>query len=365
MVSSYYHYEKEQARPRSLCGSVYTGCLMVVAGLGVGILLYSTVSITITVPSFMDHHSTSKTSLSSVTQSEEENSVISPFLTALHIESTEANENKLNKETGEEIEEEFLLQHSTHEEHTGNIMLESGVLNNVRFYSCNNFVSLNDGSNYPQPETIIDIVLLQSTSYTIDDWKQSGMLSYFCNTTLASIAPAVRVIALDLPATAKHTVLRDVLSDLVAGLETHPNFPIKIDGLVTPSASGSIVMDWLLASKNAEESSDEDDDYNAQHGSLRTFVNSWIPVASNGLLNIPQSIIEPAVADLPILSIYGNDDIAGKRSSELLAQSTSETKVQELKGRHPVFFDSSKEFVRTVLQYLVQQQQKRIFDRQQ
>jgi hypothetical protein len=379
--SSYYQYEKEQLQQQqsqrlSWC-SIVGRFFIVIAALGVGsLVVYSTMT-PLSFPTssssysstMEDDQSTSHATVSASSQQQEEELSRIELVPAVHIGTTQDTEGTIEEEL--EFEEEaFVLHHSIHEQHTGNIMLESGILNNnVRYYSCNNFVSSVSGNNHPEPNTILDIVLLQSNSYTIDDWKRSGMLSYFCNATLASIAPAVRVVALDLPPTATHTVLREVLSDLVAGLQTHPSYPIKIAGLVTPSASGSIVMDWLLASSNNpnEDSTDEDDDYDAQHGDLRTYVNSWIPVASNGLLHIPQVTIEPAVSNLPILSIYGDQDIAGKRSSTLLEQSSSSNQVtvQELKGRHPVYFESPKDFVQTVLRYLVQQQLQRILDQQQ
>jgi hypothetical protein len=360
MVSSYYQFDQEQSRRTSFGGTV-VWCLGAVAVFCIGRFVVTpfSESISITIP--VIEYLAQITSSSSSSSSSIDYNVNTPSsITALHNETQNDKEADSTREDInimiDESDEDDTYEQWLHEEHDGNIMLESGSINDVRYYSCNNFVSRNTVS--PDPGSTLDIVLLQSTSYTIDDWKRSGMLSYFCNATLASIAPAVRVVALDLPATAKHDELRNILGELVIGLQTHPSYPVKIAGLITPSASGSVVMDWLLSSRvSDDESTEQHSTTRIVQDDIRNYVSSWIPVASNGILHIPQSMIETAVSGLPILSIHGDQDISGKRSSNLLAQSAMQTEVtvQELRGRHPVYFESPKEFVRTVLQYLVQQ----------
>ena len=103
------------------------------------------------------------------------------------------------------------------------------------------------------------IVLLHGASFTKENWKKVGILDQFC------AVPQVSTTALDLSAGAGSTALRSVLDALSNSTNVDVSKPVV---LVTPSASGYTIVDWLLQGDTAE---------------IPSYVHVWVPVATGSL----------------------------------------------------------------------------------
>ena len=201
--------------------------------------------------------------------------------------------------------------------------ISTGSVEGVAYYHC--------PATTPQSGVIHNIVLLHGKAFTKENWKESGILQQFC------AVDSIQVTALDLNVKVDAKELQKMLTALsAANLVTS----LPITALVTPSASGSAVVDWMQSSDAAT--------------SLPQMVSTWIPVASNSLLNVQDTTTIAAMKDWPsfhILAIYGDQDGPGKESSQLLGNLAGAT-VQELPGKHPVYLDSPDAFVTTILRQL-------------
>jgi hypothetical protein len=164
------------------------------------------------------------------------------------------------------------------------------------------------------------IVLLHGQRFTKENWKTSGILSMF-NKQFPSIA----VTACNLSCDADHYTLIDLLDKL----ESKGIISLPLSGLVTPSASGKTITDWLceqivndddddddstVVTEDDEENEDKEDDggdkENEEEGEekddddkekykedtekiplplnlniLPQYVRRWIPVASYSVMN--------------------------------------------------------------------------------
>ena len=140
---------------------------------------------------------------------------------------------------------------------------------------------------------------------------------------------------MDLPVSAGHTELTSLLQAMQGEQLISSTHPIA---LVTPSASGRTMIDWMMQG-NVEE--------------IPKFVDKWIPVATVGLSKAMDEQVKSltTVDGLSILAIYGNRDKAGKVVSERL-KSLAKAKLVELEGGHPCYIDSPDAFVQTVLEFL-------------
>jgi hypothetical protein len=179
------------------------------------------------------------------------------------------------------------------------------------------------------------IVLLHGASFTKEIWTKYGILQQFCS------EPTLAVTALDL-SFGTYTQLQAILDDLAdkvsssnsnngnGGGSTSPKVV-----LVTPSAGGSSVVDWLI---------------NGDVDVLKEQVDVWVPVAVVSLSSASNDQVA-SIAPLPILAIYGDADTGGGRLSQRLA-TLAGAKVVELDGGHPVYRDSPDEFVATILTFL-------------
>ena len=81
----------------------------------------------------------------------------------------------------------------------------------------------------------LDLVLLHGAAFTKEDWKKSGILDKLCH------VPRLSVTALDLPVKANHKDLKKVLD----GLRKKAVIQNKPVALITPSASGYAIVDWI------------------------------------------------------------------------------------------------------------------------
>lgn len=168
------------------------------------------------------------------------------------------------------------------------------------------------------------LVLLHGAKFTKEEWKKSGILTQFCAHS------SLQVTALDLSVRASTSDLQKVLAELAAnGLAKLP-----VAGLVTPSASGKAMVDWVSTGGV----------------NLSSYVAAWIPVAALSVLEATTADLS-VLKDIQVLAVYGDQDVGGKKSSFMLESGGGAT-VVELKGRHPVYLDSPDDFVVAVLDFV-------------
>lgn len=190
-----------------------------------------------------------------------------------------------------------------------------GDARSVAYYHCASQMS---------PEGSTHLVLLHGAKYTKETWKESGILRALCEN------PHISVSAMDLPVSADHAEFMGMLN---AMKDSH-----KIDlpvALVTPSASGKTIVDWM-ASGNLQD--------------LPSYVNKWIPVACASLKTSTEDQLAK-MAELEgfkIFAIYGDQDIAGRSVTNLLATSV-QAKIMEIEGEHAVYLNSPDAFCTAVL----------------
>jgi hypothetical protein len=129
-----------------------------------------------------------------------------------------------------------------------------------------------------------------------------------------------------------HAQLRNILQDLQTKVVSSNNVKVV---LVTPSAGGSSVVDWLI---------------NGDATVLRQHVDVWVPVAVGSLSTASDNQVM-SIVPMSILAIYGDGDVSGGRTSQRLGR-LADAEVVELVGGHPVYRDSPDEFVATILDFL-------------
>lgn len=191
----------------------------------------------------------------------------------------------------------------------------------IPYYYC----STADGSSSLPVTSKTSLVLLHGAAFTKENWKSSGILDQLC-----SHGRDLSVAALDLPVSARHDSLRDVLIALEE--KNVVSLPVAI---VTPSASGLSVVDWVQ-NGNVDE--------------LPIHINPWIPVACGSVHSLSETEFTSLRA-IDILAVYGDQDFSGNRTSHKLGD-FSNAKLVELPGGHPVYLDSPNEFVKELLNYL-------------
>jgi hypothetical protein len=207
------------------------------------------------------------------------------------------------------------------------VKISAGTANNVGFLYCT--------ENEKAPH---DIVLLHGAAFTKDTWKQAGILQNLCrDVTVRSVT------ALDFHVNGSGELLGETLKSLSKTMndDGKPLFSLPVATLVTPSAGGNPVIDWVA------------------HGQTISHIlkntKSWVPVASNGVRNNPRlnNISWNAVRDsqLPILAVYGDHDHPGRTSSLYLLNHAGAT-LLELPGEHPCYLDSPDAFVDAVIKFV-------------
>ena len=186
--------------------------------------------------------------------------------------------------------------------------IESGIVSGIAYYHCG-------GSEE-------HLVLLHGAAFSKEEWNSSGILSLLC------VGDRLSVSALDLPVSAGHAQLKSLL----IAMEDSALIQRPV-ALVTPSASGKTITDWL-----------EKGDVNE----IPLYVSKWIPVAAGSVAKASESQLSTLKATLPIFAIYGSRDAMGQHVSERLATLSGAT-VLEIDGGHPAYLDSPKAFVAAVL----------------
>ena len=201
-----------------------------------------------------------------------------------------------------------------------------GEAGRIPFYHCTT-----RGKEYA---TTLPLVLLHGAAFTKEDWKKppQKIMEQLCSqSTLHSIS----VFAADLPKTADYRELQQFLTALEQAKQVE--LPVS---LVTPSASGNTMVTWAAALESGSSNPQE----------LNRFIKQWIPVAANKVNGSPEAEIQK-LHGLPILSIFGDQDNAGRKSSQKLTDLVG-AKALELEGRHPCYLDSPEEFVSAVIEFV-------------
>jgi hypothetical protein len=197
----------------------------------------------------------------------------------------------------------------------------------VPFYHCR-AASSSSSSSGTKPTTTTHLMLLHGARFTKEDWKTSGILEKFCSN------PNLAVSAVDLPVAAGHQPLKRLLNTMVE--ENYiSSLPIA---LVTPSASGLTVVDWIKKGTTSE---------------IPNYIFRWIPVAPPSVNTISKEQVE-SLRDLEnfnIFAIFGDGDTMGKKVTQFL-ETNAGAKTLELSGGHPVYLDSPDLFVQNVLEDL-------------
>ena len=211
------------------------------------------------------------------------------------------------------------------------VQLQTGSVMSVDYYHC---PASKSSSNNRK-----DLVLLHGAAFDKEKWKETGILEEFCATVEQNLA----VTALDFSVRSSKNDLQNLLQAM-KNEQLIQQLPVT--ALVTPSASGSAVSQWV-------RSDYEEDQAKVIGKSLASFVRTWIPVASGSVMKLSDEAVKVLQKEttLDILSIHGDRDEMGKKTSAKL-QNLAGANVQELKGPHPVYLESPTEFVQTVLKQL-------------
>jgi hypothetical protein len=172
----------------------------------------------------------------------------------------------------------------------------------------------------------LDLVLLHGAHFTKENWKSSGILDKLCQ------VPKLSVTALDMDSRANHEDLKNVL-DSLRNNKIIRNKPVA---LVTPSASGYTIVDWISTSSIE---------------SLVKYVGYWIPVASPSISSAEDAALQGLKNRVKLLAIYGSKDKNGKVVSEKL-HNHSDAKLVQIEGGHPCYLDSPDDFIRELLDFL-------------
>jgi abhydrolase domain-containing protein 14 len=177
-------------------------------------------------------------------------------------------------------------------------------------------------------EEVLDVVLLHGASFTKENWKNKGILEELCKESKLSVT------ALDLERSAGHKELKNVLDAMRTQGMIQAEKPVA---LVTPSASGWTIIDWI-SSDSVE--------------SLLPYVGYWIPVASPAIGSAGEDDLKSLKDRLIILALYGSKDGGGKTVSERL-QTLSNAKVVEIEDAgHSCYLDQPDVFIKELLAFL-------------
>lgn len=219
--------------------------------------------------------------------------------------------------------------------------IQRGIASNgIAYYRCcrqNTQHPLHDTPVSSIDAIQIQLVLLHGARFTKEDYKTSGLLDMFCTTTKMGTSIDGVVLALDLPVRASAQELQTMLTVLVQD-RLVTDRPIS---LVTPSASGYGVVDWINT---------------GNMDTFRTHIRHWIPVASPAITQASTERLEQIHGPVrtttsTILAVYGDQDAMGKQVSQRLGTYAGAT-VVEIPGKHPCYLDSPDLFVTIVLKFV-------------
>ena len=196
----------------------------------------------------------------------------------------------------------------------GTLLMGSAGANNISYYH-------QSATSDSKKE---DVVLLHGAAFTKNDWKTSGILELF-----QKDFPSITVTALDLPVRADNNDLKEILR----ALQTEGLIKLPLGALVTPSASGKSVTDWIR-----RQSSD----------GIGYYMKTWVPVAAGSVAQCTAQDLQTLLhQNVKVLAIYGDKDAGGKRTTQSLKDNAG-AETLELPGGHPVYLDSPTAFVKAV-----------------
>ena len=175
----------------------------------------------------------------------------------------------------------------------------------------------------PSNKKVQDIVLWHGARFTKEEWKTSGILQKLCAVDHFSIT------AIDL----SHRSDRNALKRLLHGLQDEQGLiHLPLAAIVTPSASGHGVVDWI----------------NHETAEFVHSIRLWVPVACPAVVQLQDEKMEELRRqNYPVLAIYGDQDPSGPDRSNLLGRSMN-AEVVEIKGGHPCYLDSPDAFIETL-----------------
>jgi len=182
--------------------------------------------------------------------------------------------------------------------------------------------SINDIPYYHCTGSEKNLILLHGAAFSKEDWNTSGILTRLCEEDRLSVS------ALDLPVSAGHSQLKSILTKL-----EDSNIIQRPVILVTPSASGKVISDWVMTGDIEK---------------IPEYISKWIPVATGSVKSWNENQLSSLKGKVPILAIYGNRDMMGKDVSERLA-TFSGASILEITGGHPAYLDSPEAFVEAIL----------------
>lgn len=213
--------------------------------------------------------------------------------------------------------------------------IDNDTTKTLPYYHCGPLPSSSSSAH-----NMSELVLLHGAAFTKEDWKSSNILQMLCEINNEEDEGDLSILALDLPVTADGMELSLAFDSLVSA-RVLIGRPVTI---ITPSASGKSVLS--LGEMNSSSSSTSNSEL------LTRIIKAWIPVASFAVLKASEStLVQYKIANIPILSIHGDKDEAGKKVTERLKRVSNANGI-ELDGRHPVYLDSPEEFVQKVMQFL-------------
>jgi hypothetical protein len=235
--------------------------------------------------------------------------------------------------------------------------LEEGTVGGVAYYRCSRATahegSSSNGSSSSKAKTLL---LFHGAAFTKQNWKESGILKLLCALKdddgddakapsgarikadgEASSSAALEVFALDLPVSA---TARD-LKALLDAMQRQSMVRLPADVVVTPSASGRMVVEWDPAQDTALPN-------------FASYASLWMPIASPAVASVknPERQFPQQLSGVRVVPVYGDQDAAGKRTMTRLAGSVPGSDLVELAGRHPCYLDSPTDFVRLALDQL-------------
>lgn len=193
-----------------------------------------------------------------------------------------------------------------------------GDIQEVPYYHCASSYSA-DNSHH--------LVLLHGARFTKEDWKSSGIMDTLCS------YPYLSVSTLDLSVKAGHRDIAGVLSAMTDKLQIR--LPVT---LVTPSASGMGIVDWMSTGRLPD---------------LPKYVQKWIPVACFAVSAATEDQLArlSRLESFDVLAIYGSKDRGGKEISTRLEDFVGARSL-ELQGGHACYLESPNEFCNAVVGFL-------------
>jgi pimeloyl-ACP methyl ester carboxylesterase len=197
--------------------------------------------------------------------------------------------------------------------------IEEGIVYGVDYYSC-------------RASTGVErtILLFHGASMTREHWMKSGILGDLCG------HPNLTVYAFDLSVASSAADLQALMDELA---RSNLIFRLPVDAIVTPSASGSMVVDW------GERTSLS----NASLAPMSAYWSLWIPVACPSVSYVdPPDKMSTMFPNVNILAVHGDQDTSGGRVMQLLETYAGATLVT-IDGGHACYMQSPEDFVDVIL----------------